>query len=314
MRLTMFGHSAAPFDDAAIRRCARPGIDHPSGIRHRSSEVARMRLALCCFFHQHRCARKQSAEPPTLGSVADGRHARKIIGIAGAARQVNIAGAEMPAGTVLDPTLGTVLGRDGERLVLSPQGDAAVLWRERTLKVLTGLGDEQNTVRELNAPAKVEAVALSNGGKHVALTTPEGIRITGLSEYGIQDVRSASALAFAGSDLLLADVEAAVVWRIGAARDVIATDITDVRAIATEGARLVIARANGTIVVRDMVDGSRQSVACRCTPRRLERLAAPGLWLLTNDTAHPLWVLDLSESHARTSFVSAIAVVTGTAQ
>ena len=249
------------------------------------------------------CADSVSA-PAILGYIAGRTHVRRIVGVRGGARQIT-ADAVTP-GTAVHPARGTVLSTNGERVVWSELGDAAVLWTDVVLKLVRAASEDQRVVWEMEVHEPVRAVALSDRGEAVAVATAAGIRVIGTSEREIPDITSASAMAFAGSDLLVADAERAIVWRIGETREVIATDMRDVAAIAADGSRLIIARAGGTVSIRD-AGAPEQVVDCRCRPVRLERLVAPGLWLMTNDAAQPLWVLDLSESEPRTWFIPAKA-------
>jgi hypothetical protein len=251
------------------------------------------------------CADAMS-EPPTLGYIAAGAQLRKLAGVAGAARQ--IVADVVPRGTVVHPARGIVLSRDGERVILSDRGDAAVLWGDGVLKLLSGLADEQSSVRELEFRPDLRAIAISNGGERVATANGDGVRIAGADERDFPDITTATALAFAGRDLLVADADRSLVWRIGETRDVVATDVPEITAIAAEGSRTIIARANGSILIHDGETGANVAVECRCKPARLVRLAPAGLWLLTTDPAQPLWVLDLSEAEPRLWFIPALAV------
>jgi hypothetical protein len=251
------------------------------------------------------CADAMS-EPPTLGYLAAGAQLRKLAGVAGAARQIVVD--TVPRGTVVHPARGTVLGRDGEHLVLSDRGDSAVLWREGSIKVLSGLADEQSSTRELETRLNVRAAAISNVGARVATADSEGVRITGTGEHEFPDITSASALAFNGGDLLVADADRALVWRIGETREIVSTDLPDVTALSADAARTVIARANGTILIHDAASGTDATVECRCKPAGLVRLAAAGMWLLTTDPGQPLWVLDVSEAEPRVWFIPALPV------
>jgi hypothetical protein len=264
-----------------------------------------MRFGTLCFVCGAVLCAETVSEPPTVGFVSAGTELRKIVGVAGSARQV--VSEIVSQGAVVHPSRGVILGSDGERVVLSERGDAAAIWGTAVLRVIAGFGSEEPSTREIELPADVRAIAVSNGGERLAIASPAGVRIVGESERELPDIQSASALAFSGADLFVADAERALVWRIGESREVVATDVPDVTAIRAEGSKLVLARANGTILIRHG-EGVEQVLDCRCKPTRLERLAAAGLWLLTHDATQPLWVLEMSDTEPRLWFVPASAV------
>ncbi len=222
------------------------------------------------------------------------------------------------AGTSVLPLSGGISSPD--RMVFSPSGSAAVLYRQDSsrIQVLTGLPDapvilELSTAR-LNSPA---ALAITDDGNLALLAGQDSDPSWTVGPDGnfIPLALPASTMAVAfrrashdllsvtrAGDLYLArDVDTSPAFlRIdtgGAASEPVAVRFS------SDGASAYAIEANGTVTAVELATGSRQTVSCGCKPAGLEPLRSGTMFRLNAISGFPLMLFDASARDFHVWFV-----------
>jgi hypothetical protein len=203
------------------------------------------------------------------------------------------------------------------RVVLSPAGDAAVLYYTGRVEVLTGLPDSPASSWGLDLPADLAALAVSDGGSAVlAATEGEVWLLTPDAGYKmLYTVAGSPSVAFLGSaDAVLADGASSQVFVV---RDVKgqpqiapiggpAEGISRPVAVAAVNGRVFVANAEpGGVVSLSLAGEEALAIPCACTPTRLERLDDGATFRLSEAGEGPVWLLDVRSSPPRIVFVPA---------
>lgn len=210
-----------------------------------------------------------------------------------------------------------------QAIYISPLGTAAaVLTMEGSLAFLTELSGATPRVDQLQIGSSPVAVAVSDDGRFALLASSneqelvlvgrDGSRIT------LPTPGRISALAFQplGHAALAAGADN-VVWLVHPTTLApsflpVAGPGDGIRAPAAvaftlDGKRAAIANSgNGRVAVVDLHSGTKWSVGCSCRPIRLETLALPGFFRISELSAQPLFLVDTNSR--RVLFVPPISL------
>jgi DNA-binding beta-propeller fold protein YncE len=183
------------------------------------------------------------------------------------------------------------------------------------IEVVTGMASAAFVVNELPLGRRLDgrplALAVSDDGNFVAAT----FDVTQSLLLGLDGTRRSlavsgtSALAFrpSSSDLVSASQENRV-WFIRQTqsgpllRQIAGPDdgISTPTAVAftASGSVLIANSGNSTVAVVDSASGGVSSISCGCNPVRLERLATPGLFRLSDPSGQPMYLFDAASGRA----------------
>jgi hypothetical protein len=225
-----------------------------------------------------------------------------------------------PAAALLDVPPGA------SRIVLSPAGDAAVLFYRdaRGIVVLTGLPDSPSVAWRLDLPdlgAGLAALVVSDGGSAVLAATsgePSSILLLAADvEYRpLQQVVGSPSLAFLSNSLdavvgdgvssqvfVVRDVKgAAAITQIGGQAEGVSHPVAV--AAAAGNRRVLVANSEpGGVVSLGLAGEEPLAIPCSCTPTSLERLAGGAAFRLSGPSEGPVWLLDNESSPPRAVFV-----------
>ncbi|MCS7025411.1 MAG: hypothetical protein NZV14_11465 [Bryobacteraceae bacterium] len=232
-----------------------------------------------------------------------------LLGEAMTARVVDLRLVETPSRPLGAP--------DGaQQIVLSPRGEAAVLlYSDPTVaRVVAGLPSQPAIIREIDLsveglPARA---AISDDGTLLALAYPEQKQVTFVDEHlnRIQlpeqiVVRSLSFLEKSGK-LLIAGEDGVTLVQ-GAPVNLQSQRIweTSSHAVAglSENRILLVDPAIQSVVEVNLEAGSLRVAQCPCAPTAIVRMSGNGIFRLTEVSAEPLWLLEVTEAGLRTVFV-----------
>jgi hypothetical protein len=232
-------------------------------------------------------------------------------------------------GTAATPIACDGLTASPERVVFSPSGTAAALYRAGRVQVVSGLPDSPVVTGEVNlvfAPRDASrfnrrdpvpdagAFAVSDDGRFVLAAVSRSILLVGLAgeSFSLMTSTGGAAVAFApgGHDAAVADpASSGIVWLRNVAggaerRQLAAPDANSAAAagvsFSDDGRKLYVAFAR-QVAAFDLGTGERTAVACDCEPTGLYPMG--GLFRLNEAGAAPLWLLDARSGEPRVFFV-----------
>jgi WD40 repeat protein len=238
-------------------------------------------------------------------------------------------------GEALTPISGALVGPD--RMILSPAGSAALLYRQSAaqLQIVTGLPDKpvvaslalppaikQNPVTNLAVSDDGEFALLAasdENGKSVWLIGPgnDADRLLTPDASGAVAFRRYSHDAIAAlrtGDLLLVrnPGDSADYRQIQGAGDSTSNPLAV--QISPDGNHVYVAGAKGTLAALDLETGAWNSVSCQCTPAGLYPLKSETMFRLTDPSDIPVLLFDVSGAQPRIWFVPADSTSQGSGQ
>jgi hypothetical protein len=207
-----------------------------------------------------------------------------------------------------------------ERIVYSPSGQAAALYKDGVVRVIAGLPDAPalGASFDLTAYSAPGALALSDDGAYLMFAAGGSMRL--LSNAGdnraLLESADGALAAFApgNHDAAVVDAVAGVVMirdaggnaalqRIAAADDSIRSPAG--LSFSVDGKKLLLASAGARgVSIFDLEGGARSDLACDCAPGGLARMG--NLFRLNEAGAEPLWLLDAGAAEPRIMFVPAL--------
>ena len=176
-----------------------------------------------------------------------------------------------------------------DRVLLSPQGSAAVLWYSSVHQALILSGLPNNpSVRDLDlsfAPSDPTALALTDDGITLAGSWPGIVYQFGPNGAAAQPVNSAIlALGYApaSSDLALVSATGATLWN-ASGTSVLASFANPINPVAAtlDSKRLIVADAGGAILTLDLASSTLSTLDCQCAPQGLFPMSR-SVYRLTN--------------------------------
>ncbi len=208
-----------------------------------------------------------------------------------------------------------------DRMVFSPAGAAALLYREssRRLQILSDLSDDAR-VRDLDITglnAGIAAMAVADDGVTVLLTAggePSTLWVTGRDGPPVPLSLPGGILAFrrgtrdalmatSAGDLYLLE-NAGARWRLvrngdGQTRNPAAVEFP------AGGASAYVATRDGILAAVDTATGSLSAVDCGCAPNGLHPLSGRAVFQVNTASGGPIWLFDASSDAPRLWFVPA---------
>jgi hypothetical protein len=203
-----------------------------------------------------------------------------------------------------------------ERVVFSPSGTAAALYRSGALQVISRLPDAPAVAAffDLSAYEAPGSLALSDDGAFLLFTADGALRV--LSTRGddrkLMDAGEGALAAFAPGthDAAVLDASGLVLLRdaggnaepqpVAAAGELI--DSPSGLAFSADGVKILVAGARGVAWI-DPASGTRGRLSCGCTLSALARMG--GMFRLNEPGSGPLWLLDAEAAEPRIVFVPA---------
>jgi hypothetical protein len=225
----------------------------------------------------------------------------------GGAAVIDLSGQRPPA---IIPIVG-----HARALYSSPRGTAAAVLTENWAGFLTGVSSGNPQVAGLALDAQPVAASVSDDGMNLMAALADGsILMAGRdgSRTSIAPPAPVSRVAFrpGGTDALAITtdnrawfIQSGAMAQIAGPEDGVA-QIVGIDFL-PDANRAVIASSNGAILIVDVRSGAKSSAACSCNPSRLEPMAAPGIFRLTEAPAQPQYMFD--GSSLQTFFVPAAA-------
>lgn len=202
------------------------------------------------------------------------------------------------------------------RTVLSPRGESALLIYEdpKVVRVMKGLPSEPALLREIDLSVEGVPVraAVSDDGALVALAYPEQKQVIVVDENANrvtlqQELVTKSLNFLEKSTTLLIAAEDGVSVVQGAPANIefrkIWETTSNAAAAVTERRVLLVDPAIESVVEVNLEDGSLRVAQCPCSPTGIVRMSGTGIFRLTEVSADPLWLLEITESGLRTVFV-----------
>lgn len=207
-----------------------------------------------------------------------------------------------------------------ERVVFSPSGTAAALYRAGSVQIVSGLPDSAGIAATLALPAAPDSLALSDDGTALLVASGNTIELySGAADLGmVTSTAGPSLAAFAPSSH-----DAAIVDRAGAGivlfrnltgtvapQPLAASDDTirsaSALAFSNDGQQLLLTTSGSQAVATfDLATGLRGAISCMCAPATLARM---GDVFRLNDLAQDaVWLLDARPATAGVTFVPAVA-------
>lgn len=210
-----------------------------------------------------------------------------------------------------------------ERIVFSPSGTAAALYRAGSIQIVGGLPDSAAIAASLDVSGSgtPNALALSDDGGALLLASGSSIELfAGAADLGkVADTAGPALVAFAPGRRDAAVVDGAgagiVLYRnltaatepqtIAPADDT--TGSSSALAFSPDGQTLIVANASSqSVTLFDLAAGARNAISCSCAPSALVRMG--DLFRLGDLVQQqPLWVLDARPETAGIKFVPAAA-------
>lgn len=227
-----------------------------------------------------------------------------------------------PSGGILAPL--PALGAEPERIILSPTASAAALINDTAnlIEILTGLPDKPVLTRRMPArwAAAATLLALSDDGNLLLAAEGRTLAIhqagAGIHTLGFDSPVSALALRPGSHQAALALAEDNLVLWLeelspGAMRsqwgESEGIGAPQAVAFAADASRLIVANANGTLLVIELGGGRIERIACACRPTLLERLAGPALaFRLTPFSTAPIQLLTHGPEGLNVFFIPAV--------
>lgn len=189
-----------------------------------------------------------------------------------------------------------------QALYSSPRGTAAAVLTENWVGFVTGIGLGDPQVAGLALDTQPVAASVSDDGMYLIAALQDGsILIVGHdgSRTSIAPPSPVSRVAFRpGSTDALAVTADNRAWLVqsGAMTQIAGPDdgLTEPMGLGflPDGNRAVIANSNGMILTVDVRSGAKSSATCSCNPTRLEPMASPGVFRLTEAPAQPQYMFD----------------------
>jgi len=210
------------------------------------------------------------------------------------------------AGTPSEITLNGLAGA-AQRVVFSPLGQAAALYSAGSVQVISGLPNSPAIAAsiDISAAGNPAALALSDDGAALLVASANSVQLFGSGANLGQLLPTAgpALLAFvpgqqnaAIADLQGAGLVLAQNLLNGPSTQVLAPSDATIQsgsalAYSADGSQLLLASSAGQSVTSfDLAAGSRNSLACACSPSTLTRI---GDWFRLNEVGRePLWMLD----------------------
>jgi len=212
-----------------------------------------------------------------------------------------------------------------DRMVFSPEGTAALLYRDAdgAVQVLAGLPGEPSVVGHLTIvadPGAAPALAVSDDAGAILAGPIRGEVTLFTSDGGSRGVLPAAtpaSIAFLRQrhDAVIADRAERTVYllRDPAGRRELtvlareADGVQDPVAVETswEGRRALVANAEGSVLVVDLTGEASLLIPCPCQTTGLMRLTGNAVFRLDEPRAGPLTVLDADSSEPRVVFIPA---------
>lgn len=209
-----------------------------------------------------------------------------------------------------------------DRVVFSPTGTAAALYRHGSIQTLRGLPDAPAIagVADASAAGAPNSLAVSDDGSMVLVASGNAVEMygSGGSLGRLSGTGGAALVAFAPgqheaavADPLGAGVLLFTDAGVGAPSKVVAPADQTLQsaaalAFSNDGQRLLLASPSGqNVITFDLAGGTRGSVACTCKPTALQRVG--DRFRLTEFGSDPLWLLDARSATPSVVFVPAAA-------
>ena len=209
-------------------------------------------------------------------------------------------------------------------VAFSPSGSSVALYAANRVQLVSGLPDAPVVGGSIDVTAAgvPSALAVSDDARALLVSSNNSIRFfESYADMGkLIDTAPGALVAFAAAshDAAVADAGAGVVLfhdLVGAgASQVIAPPdesgaASSALAFSADGKALFLANAAAQAVTHlDLSAGSRNRIACGCSPTTLARMG--DVFRLTELSGDPLWLLDAPESHPRIVFVPAFESLT----
>ena len=210
------------------------------------------------------------------------------------------------------------------RVAYSPSGGSVALYTGNRVQLVSGLPDAPvvGGSIDLTGAGTPSALAVSDDASTLLVSVNNSIRFfESYADMGkLMDTAPGALVAFAAAshDAAVADAGAGVVLfhdLVGAgASQVIAPPdengaASSALAFSADGKALFLANAAAQAVTHlDLSAGSRNRIACGCSPTTLARMG--DVFRLTELSGDPLWLLDAPESTPRIVFVPAFESLT----
>jgi hypothetical protein len=227
----------------------------------------------------------------------------------------------LDAGTATEHAVDNLPGAP-DRLVFSPTGTAAAIFKGGSIAVLKGLPDAPAVAGGVDLPAGAafDTLAVSDDGSALLVSASNAVRLYGsFADMGkLMDTAGSALLAFAagGHDAAMVDPAGAGVVLFhdltgaNASQALAPSDNTisasSALAFSADGNSLLLASSTGqTITAFDLSAGGRNSIACNCAPNALTRMG--NLFRLNDLGGDPVWLLDTRSSNPQILFVPALS-------
>lgn len=209
-------------------------------------------------------------------------------------------------------------------VAFSPSGTAAALLGTDSIQVVTGLPDHPAADFKIDLSrmpldrlrATRSAMAVSDDGAWVLVAAAGTVRLYGISgeARSLMSISDGALVSFApsGTDAAIADAAGAglVLYRDLAGSPKNTTIASAERlaspvglAFSSDGRRLFLAGAAGSVSAFDVVSGARSEFSCNCEPALLAPMGE--LLRLTHAGSGPLWLLDPRPGREQIVFVPA---------
>ena len=210
------------------------------------------------------------------------------------------------SGTPAPITLNGLTGA-AQRVVFSPLGQAAALYSAGSVQIISGLPDSPAIAAtvDVSAAGNPAALALSDDGAALLVASANSVQLfgSGASLGQLVPTSGPALLAFvpgqqsaAVADLQGAGIVLAQNLLNGPSTQVLAPSDSTIQsgsalAYSADGSQLLLASSAGqSVTAFDLAAGSRNSLACSCSPSTLTRT---GDWFRLNELGRdPLWMLD----------------------
>ena len=208
-----------------------------------------------------------------------------------------------------------------ERVIFSPSGTAAALYRSGSVQIVTGLPASPAIASSLDVSAAgvPGSLALSDDGTSFLLASGRSVELIA-NGGGLQTLTATAGpalLAFAPGRLEAAVADPAgagvVLFRNlagAAAPQVLAAPDNTIQsatalAFTPDGGRVLLANFGAqSVMAFDLAGGAPSSIACSCSPTALARIG--NLFRLNEPGRDPLWLLDAQGDSPRLLFVPAL--------
>ena len=265
---------------------------------------------------------------PRPGYVMTKAGVRSVMGIVGAARLsdpvatglasvVVLPGSDIAVGVDADGGLARVDLKDGSKrglglvgvnsLTTSPSGESVLAIAGETAYLLSKSGDRL-AERTLPGVPLLSAVADRGSAAAVTITDADGEALYLINDQGSRRVLRAArftAIVFLpnSSDLVVSDGDGAI-YRISIDLQLTALMTQPgARALAgtPDGTRLLVVTEHAVVSFR-FATQETASVECSCTGASARPLSGSS-FVITNDEAGPLWVVDASSEQLRLAFI-----------